>query len=75
MKMNCLIRNIQQKDKFQQQELYKDYANFYNVEMNSQILETVWNWLNDKNHVVKGIVCEIDENIIAFTHYRSLPRP
>jgi hypothetical protein len=75
MKMNCLIRNIQQKDKFQWQELYKDYANFYNVEMNSQILETVWNWLNDKNHVVKGIVCEIDENIIAFTHYRSLPRP
>jgi hypothetical protein len=73
--MNCLIRNIQQKDKFQWQELYKDYANFYNVEMNSQILETVWNWLNDKNHVVKGIVCEIDENIIAFTHYRSLPRP
>ena len=73
--MNCLIRNIQQKDKFQWQELYKVYANFYNVEMNSQILETVWNWLNDKNHVVKGIVCEIDENIIAFTHYRSLPRP
>ena len=73
--MNCLIRNIQQKDKFQWQELYKDYANFYNVEMNSQILETVWNWLNDKNHVVKGIVCEIDENIIAFTHYRSLPKP
>ena len=73
--MNCLIRNIQQKDKFQWQELYKVYANFYNVEMNSQILETVWNWLNDKNHVVKGIVCEIDENIIAFAHYRSMPRP
>ena len=73
--MNCLIRNIQQKDKLQWQEHYKDYANFYNVEMNSQILETVWNWLNDKNHVVKGIVCEIDENIIAFTHYRSLPKP
>ena len=75
MKINCLIRNIQQKDKFQWQELYKGYANFYNVKMNSQILETVWNQLNDKNHVVKKIVCEIDENIIAFAHYRSMPRP
>jgi len=42
MKMNNSVREIQLKDKEQWQELYKSYANFYKVEMNNQILETVW---------------------------------
>ena len=29
----------------------------------------------DKNHEVKGIVYEIDGNIIALAHYRAMPRP
>ena len=73
--MNNLVREIQLKDKEQWQELYKGYANFYKVEMNIQILEKVWFWLNDKNHEVNGIVYEIDGNIVAFAHYRRMPRP
>ena len=73
--MNNSIREIQLKDKEQWQELYKGYANFYKVEMNIQILEKVWFWLNDKNHEVNGIVYEIDGNIVALAHYRRMPRP
>ena len=73
--MNNSIREIQLKDKEQWQELYKGYANFYKVEMNNQILETVWSWLHDKNHELNGIVYEIDENIVALAHYRRMPRP
>ena len=75
MKMNNLVREIQLKDKEQWQELYKGYANFYKVEMNNQILETVWSWLHDKNHELNGIVYEIDGNIVALAHYRRMPRP
>ena len=75
MKMNNSVREIQLKDKEQWQELYKGYANFYKVEMNNQILETVWSWLHDKNHELNGIVFEIDENIVALAHYRRMPRP
>ena len=75
MKMNNSVREIQLKDKEQWQELYKGYANFYKVEMNNQILETVWSWLHDKNHELNGIVYEIDGNIVAFAHYRRMPRP
>ena len=75
MKMNNSVREIQLKDKEQWQELYKGYANFYKVEMNNQILETVWSWLHDKNHELNGIVYEIDENIVALAHYRRMPRP
>ena len=73
--MNNSVRKIQLKDKEQWQKLYKGYANFYKVEMNNQILETVWSWLHDKNHELNGIVYEIDGNIVALAHYRRMPRP
>ena len=70
-----MIREIQLKDKEQWEKLYKGYANFYKVEMNEQILRTVWGWLHNKNHEVDGLVCEINNSIVALAHYRKMPRP
>ena len=70
-----MIRKIQLKDKKQWKKLYKGYANFYKVEMNNKILQTVWNWLHDKNHEVEGLVYEVDENIVGLAHYRRMPSP
>ncbi len=70
-----MIRHIQLKDKEQWKELYKGYADFYKIEMNDKILQTVWNWLHDKNHELNGLVYEVDENIIGLAHYRRMPRP
>ena len=70
-----MIREIQLKDKDQWEKLYKGYADFYKVEINNNILQTVWGWLHDKNHEVHGIVYEIDNNIVALAHYRRMPSP
>jgi len=70
-----MIRKIQLKDKEQWEKLYRDYANFYKVEMNDKILQTVWKWLHDENHEMNGIVYEIDKNIFGFAHYRRMPSP
>ena len=70
-----MIREIQLKDKKQWERLYKGYANFYKVEMNEQILRTVWDWLHNKNHEVDGLVYEINNSIVALAHYRKMPRP
>ena len=70
-----MIRHIQIKDKEQWEELYKGYADFYKVEMNDKILQTVWSWLCDKNHEVNGLVYEVDGNIVGLAHYRRMPRP
>ena len=70
-----MIRKISIKDKENWKKLYKGYANFYKSQINDIILDTVWSWLMDKNHEVKGIVYEIDGNIIALAHYRAMPRP
>ena len=69
------IREIQLKDKNQWEKLYKGYADFYKVEMNNKILQTVWSWLHDKNHEVNGIVYEVDNKVVGFAHYRRMPRP
>jgi len=68
-----MIRDIQLKDKEQWEELYKGYADFYKVKMNNNILQTVWNWLHDKNHEVKGLVYEVEDNIVGLAHYRKMP--
>ena len=70
-----MIREIHSKDKKQWEKLYKGYAVFYKVEMNNQILQTVWNWLSDKNHELKGIGYEIDGKIVGLAHYRKLLSP
>ena len=70
-----MIREFQLKDKEIWEKLYKGYADFYKVEINNNILQTVWGWLHDKNHEVQGIVYEIDNNIVALAHYRRMPSP
>ena len=70
-----MIREIQLKDKEQWKKLYKGYAGFYKVEINEKILQTVWNWLHDKNHEVEGLVYEFNGAIVGLAHYRGMPSP
>ena len=70
-----MIRTIQSKDKERWKKLYIGYADFYKVGMNDKILETVWEWLNDINHELKGIGYEADGKIVGIAHYRKLLRP
>ena len=70
-----MIREIKLKDEEQWKKLYRGYATFYKVEMNDKILETVWRWLNDNNHELKGIGYEADGKIVGIAHYRKLLSP
>ena len=70
-----MIRKISIKDKENWKKLYKGYADFYKSPINHKILDTVWSWLIDENHEVKGIVYEIDGKLAALAHYRAMPRP
>ena len=70
-----MIREISIKDKESWRKLYKGYADFYKSPINDKILDTVWSWLMDENHEVKGIVYEIDGKLTALAHYRAMPRP
>jgi len=70
-----MIRKLEQKDKENWTKLYNGYADFYKVPMNTGILDTLWNWIHDKTHVVNGICFELEKKIVAIAHYRTMPRP
>ena len=70
-----MIRNIEIKDKEQWKRLYRGYADFYQVTISEQILETIWDWLHDTNHDLNALVYEIDNSIVALAHYRRMPSP
>ena len=70
-----MIKKISIEDKENWKKLYKGYADFYKSTINDKILDTVWSWLMDENHEVKGIVYEINGNLTGLAHYRAMPRP
>ena len=69
------IRSIKISDREEWQKLYQGYASFYKVEMTQTILNTVWSLLIDEQHELKGLICEFEEKIVAFAHYRRMPSP
>ena len=69
------IRDIKKDDKNDWCMLFQGYANFYQVEINDNIINTVWKWLNTPEHELQGIVGEINNKVIAFAHYRRTPSP
>ena len=70
-----MIRKLQQKDKENWTKLYNGYADFYKVPMNPGILDTLWGWIHDDNHIVNGICFELEGKIVGIAHFRTMPRP
>ena len=70
-----MIRKLDKKDKENWAKLYNGYAEFYKVPMNIGILDTLWRWIHDETHDVKGICYELEGKIVGIAHYRTMPRP
>ena len=70
-----MIRNLSHADFEVWSNLYRDYAKFYKVPMNKEILNKLWGWIQDKGHVVNGICFKFEEKIVGIAHYRTMPRP
>ena len=70
------VEELNQSDKKQWAMLYHGYAEFYKMEMNEDILDTVWSWIHSPN--IKffsiGIKSSKDE-LIGFMHFREMPSP
>ena len=62
-----MIRKLELKDKESWAKLYSGYANFYKAQMNAEILEALWGWILDENHIIKGI--SINELAFINSHF------
>ena len=72
MKVGELI----QSDKEEWSRLYHGYAEFYEMEMNEDILDTVWSWIFNPDNKFFAIGVKSNENeLIGFMHFREMPSP
>tara|TARA_B110000879_G_scaffold148668_1_gene192684 strand:- start:29 stop:466 length:438 start_codon:yes stop_codon:yes gene_type:complete len=70
-----MIRTLERKDKENWAKLYNEYADFYKVPMNKEILDTIWSWIQDESHAVNAVCFELEGEIVGIAHYRTMPRP
>jgi len=58
------------------ERLYAGYAAFYKVEQTEAMRATVWAWLMDPAHEVKGLVALDERGVpVGLAHYRPYARP
>lgn len=55
--------------------LYRGYALFYRVPMPELQLDTLWGWLQDPAHEVRGLLARDDRQVLGLAHFRRYPRP
>lgn len=75
-KSNVNITVPEVADESQWRHLYQGYADFYQVDMNAQIMDNVWDWIHDKNNPFYCIVAkDKGGTLLGFMHFRAMASP
>ncbi|MCG8669043.1 MAG: GNAT family N-acetyltransferase [Pseudomonadales bacterium] len=74
--MGIYVSDVTLKDKSGWEDLYQEYAEFYEMPMDQQILDTVWGWIqSEKDEFYCIIARDKNQTPIGFMHYRSMFSP
>ena len=69
------LRELRFGDRQEWLELFQGYAQFYQVEISPEGVDTTWGWLMDETHPVSGVVAVDGGTLIGIAHFRSMPNP
>ncbi|HHL34182.1 MAG TPA: GNAT family N-acetyltransferase [Desulfobulbaceae bacterium] len=69
------IVELRQIDYGQWATLYKAYADFYQVSLTEEQLQTVWTWLDGHETELRGLAALVDGEPQGIVHYRRFLRP
>lgn len=75
MSSGCRIVRPTEERREAWRHLYDGYATFYRREMTDQIAGTVWGWLMDPAHELKGALALQEDVPVGLAHYRRMPSP
>lgn len=70
-----IVRATAPADEAGWRELYRGYREFYKVAPSEDALDTVWGWIHDATHETRGLVAELDGELLGLAHYRTFARP
>lgn len=74
--MNVIVSKLNPDDRNQWEKLYYAYADFYNMPMDTAILDTIWLWIfDDKNQFFALIAKNEAGDALGFMHCREMPSP
>lgn len=74
--MTITVARLQPADRADWEPLYRGYAEFYQVEMNDRILDTVWGWIHDDANPFFGLIARAaDGRALGLMHCRQMPSP
>ena len=58
------------------ENFYREYAEFYQVPMTIEILDTVWSWIFEENYGFYALVAKNgNDRQIGLIHFREMPSP
>ena len=74
--MTTNVAKLVQADRADWEVLYHGYAEFYQVSMNDDILETVWSWIHDAGNPFFGLIAKDETGrALGIMHCRQMPSP
>jgi ribosomal protein S18 acetylase RimI-like enzyme len=74
--MSIRVGPVSPHDRQQWQALYRGYAEFYQVPMNDEILDTVWGWIHDDDTPFHGLLAKDEsDHAVGLMHCRPMPSP
>ena len=74
--MNVIVSKLNPDDRNQWEKLYYAYADFYNMPMDTAILDTIWLWIfDDKNQFFALIAKNESGDALGCMHCREMPSP
>jgi ribosomal protein S18 acetylase RimI-like enzyme len=74
--MNLTVENLSPQDRAEWRSLYHGYAEFYEMAMDDEILETIWGWIHDASNSFYGLIAKDESGrALGFMHCREMPSP
>lgn len=74
--MTVNVSRLEAGDRADWEGLYHGYAEFYQVPMNHQILDTVWGWIHDDTNPFFGLIAKDETgHALGLMHCRQMASP
>jgi len=75
MSSGVVVRPIEPGDHEAWERLFHAYRTFYEYDEQQDVVDRVWDWINDDTHETDALVALLDDEIVGFAHHREFARP
>ena len=74
--MTVMVNALLEQDRNDWEVLYCGYANFYNMPMSDEVLDTLWEWIFDEGNPFYCLMAKDESGKgVGLMHYRAMPSP